>query len=130
MSASVRDGPVLRSIARLRPWPGGRAAAAARRQRTSTPTTLGAAVTRVDYAVGLPSSDLRRLTEERPELGGQVLARPVSMLHYPARSVPGTLLIHDWREGLRLFHGLLARAPGADLVVMPDHFHLLTEREV
>src|SRR5687768_1602410 len=52
------------------------------------------------------------------------------MLHYVGRSVPGTLLIHHWREGLALFDLLLERAPGADLVVMPDHFHLLAERPV
>lgn len=52
------------------------------------------------------------------------------MLHYIARSVLGTLLFHDWREGLRLFRALLERAPGADVVVMPDHIHLLTEQRV
>lgn len=74
--------------------------------------------------------DVRHQTVERRGSAGELFAPGGAMLHYVGRSVPGTLLIHSWREGVVLFRLLLERAPGADLVVMPDHFHLLTEHEI
>jgi hypothetical protein len=100
--------------------------------RTSTPASLGRAVSRgdsVDDDRHRPMSTTVTV-RAKARFGWPGPCIPQGMLHYVGRSVPGTLLLHTWREGLALFHLLLDRAPGADLVVMPDHVHLLTEREV
>lgn len=53
------------------------------------------------------------------------------MLHHVARAVPGTVLFRTWTEGLALWHRLVASAPGLHaLCVMPDHFHLLHDRDL
>lgn len=53
------------------------------------------------------------------------------MLHTARRTLPGTLLFHDWRQAGWLWRAIAARVPGiAALVLMPDHLHLLTRRPV
>ena len=49
-------------------------------------------------------------------------------LHVVARSTPGTLLFHTWREARALWDRLIADTPGLkSLVLMPDHLHLICD---
>lgn len=53
------------------------------------------------------------------------------MMHLVARTVAGRLLFETWEQGLAVWAAVLRVAPApVALCVMPDHLHLLVERDV
>lgn len=54
------------------------------------------------------------------------MANPLCF-HLVARSLPGTLIFHDWTEAVALWRRLVKAFPDAQaLCIMPNHLHLLT----